>query len=64
MIYTRHTFSKKGKEQLKTRAQIADELGVSYATLRRRIKKAGMEIEGNLIAPSFVKKIKALFYIY
>lgn len=49
---------------LKTRTQIAQELGISYNTLRRRIKASGLEIKGNLIAPCTVREIKALFNIY
>ncbi len=45
----------------KTRLQIADEIGVSYSTLRRKIKSHSVELKGNLIPPGKVKEIKALF---
>ena len=49
------------RELLKTRQQIADEIGVSYRTLRRRIKTSSLRINGNLIPPNKAKQIRALF---
>lgn len=47
--------------EFKTRLQIAEELGVSYSTLRRKIKSSSLEIRGNLIPPQQVDEIKSLF---
>jgi len=38
-------------EVAKTRQQIADEYGISRKTLSRWLKKAGIELDGYLIAP-------------
>ncbi|MFN7117934.1 MAG: helix-turn-helix domain-containing protein [Saprospiraceae bacterium] len=45
-------------EMVKTRQQIADEYGISRKTLSRWLKKAGIHLDGYLIAP----KEQALIY--
>ncbi len=45
----------------KTRQQLADELGISRATLSRKLKKSKIEIPKGLLAPKDQNKILALF---
>ncbi len=43
----------------KTRREIANELGMSYHTLYRKLKKNGIELPSGLVNPENVKKIYA-----
>lgn len=48
------------KEKLptsKTRYQLASEMGISYDTLRRRIKEAGLEVPSGLLSPVTIRRI-------
>ena len=49
------------QNHFKTRQQIAQELGVSYSTFYRKLKKANIEVKGNLINQDVELKIKQLF---
>ena len=49
------------QSHLKTRKQIAQELGVSYSTLYRRMKNANLEMKGNLLCKERQNQVKALF---
>jgi ribosomal protein L20 len=43
-----------------TREQLAQELGLSYSTFWRKIKKAGIKIESGLLAPCVQQEIKLI----
>lgn len=45
-------------EQLKTRQQVADEIGVSRKTLYRWLKKWNIELSSGLLCPNSQKLIK------
>ena len=52
------------QNSFKTRQQIAQELGVSYSTLYRRLKNADLNIKGNILDQETVQAEKALFFDY
>jgi transposase-like protein len=45
-------------EQLKTRQQVADEIGVSRKTLYRWLKKWNVKLSSGLLCPNFQNLIK------
>jgi len=49
------------QNHFKTRQQIAQELGISYSTFYRKLKKANIEVKGNLINQDVELQIKKLF---
>ena len=49
------------QNHFKTRQQIAQELGISYSTFYRKLKKANIEVKGNLINQDVEFQIKQLF---
>jgi DNA-binding transcriptional regulator LsrR (DeoR family) len=53
---------KKFNKSPMTRIQIADELGISTSTLKRKLKKANIKIPSGLIFRSDLAKIEELFY--
>lgn len=53
---------KRFKKSPMTRIQVADELGISTSTLKRKLQKAGIEILSGLIFRSDLKKIEQFFY--
>lgn len=50
-------------EQLKTRQQVADEIGVSRKTLYRWLKKWNVKLSSGLICPNSQKYIKEKVYL-
>lgn len=53
---------KKFNKSPMTRIQVADELGISTSTLKRKLQKADIEIPPGLIFRSNLKKIEQFFY--
>lgn len=49
------------RQRLKTRQQVAVDLGISYSTLYRKLKKSNLELNGNLLPPHKVAAIRNLF---
>lgn len=49
------------QNHFKTRQQIAQDLGISYSTFYRRLKKSDIEVKGNLINQEIEFQIKQLF---
>ena len=49
------------QNNFKTRQQIAQELGISYSTFYRKLKKSNIEVKGNLINQDVELEIKQLF---
>lgn len=50
-------------EKLKTRQEIANELGISYKTLYRKLKAAKLEISSGILSFEEIDKIKNLFAV-
>jgi transposase-like protein len=50
-------------EQLKTRQQIADEIGVSRKTLYRWLKKWNVKLSSGLLCPNSQKLIKEKIFL-
>ncbi|MCB0531767.1 MAG: hypothetical protein H6574_13580 [Lewinellaceae bacterium] len=46
------------EQGFKTRDELAKELNISYSTLRRKVKKAGISIPKGLLSPETQSKIK------
>ena len=46
---------------MKTHQQLADEYGIHRTTLRRRLRKAGLNLPRGLISPKHQKEVYALF---
>jgi transcriptional antiterminator len=50
-------------EKLKTRQEVANELGISYKTLLRKLKNSNVEITSGILTFDEIEKIKNLFGI-
>ncbi len=50
-------------EKLKTRKEMANELGISYKTLLRKLKNSNIEISPGILTFEEIEKIKNLFGI-
>ena len=46
---------------MKTHQQLADEYGIHRTTLRRRLKRAGLNLPRGLISPKHQKEVYTLF---